>query len=558
VLVRAPLIITLMKKQHIFLVYIAVAILFPLNSFSQKGSDPKEIITPVKLESYLSFLSSPLLKGRLNGSEELELASQYIASQAKAIGLKPANGNSFFQTYQIIKKTIDHSKSNSKLILSTGDTISIEKQVYSIIPTGPSDFTVEGEVVFAGYGIQSQKDKYNDLDSIKTEGKILLVMERAPMTEDGKNCQFDDQRWNSNMSIQLKLTSLLSSKPKAILIVPDPKSGFNSIEESYPALSGYLNSTVNLKGEVSNSENMIMAAMPKVLFIHRNLADAILRGTGKSLPELQQIIDQTLKPRSFAITGKTIKLTQKALIEEKTLSNVAGYIEGRDPVLKNEVVVFSGHYDHIGVTGNKVNQGADDDASGCSSLLNIAEAFQSMKKKPLRSILFLWVSGEEIGLYGSKTYVDHPLFPLNNTVADLNMDMIGRVKGIADTTSETPMTGPTSIFVISDNQSKELNNIASECGKRSNLIMDYSLSGRDHPLQLFSRSDHYNFVKKDIPILFFSSGIHTDYHTPGDVIEKINFQKMVIVTRTMFDIGLTVANKKTRIVVNNPFSSWSK
>ena len=108
-----------------------------------------------------------------------------------------------------------------------------------------------------------------------------------------------------------------------------------------------------------------------------------------------------------------------------------------------------------------------------------------MKKKPSRSILFLWVSGEEIGLYGSKTYVDHPLFPLNNTVADLNMDMIGRVKGIADTTSETPMTGPTSIFVISDNQSKELNNIASECGKRSNLTMDYSLSGRDHPLQLF-------------------------------------------------------------------------
>jgi Zn-dependent M28 family amino/carboxypeptidase len=241
---------------------------------------------------------------------------------------------------------------------------------------------------------------------------------------------------------------------------------------------------------------------------------------------------------------------------EETLNNVAAYVEGSDPVLKNEYIIFSGHADHIGGSGDKINAGADDDASGCAALLSMAEAFQSLEKKPLRSILFLWVSGEEIGLYGSQSYVNNPLVPLEKTVADLNMDMIGRVKGVADTTSETPMTGPNKVFVITDNQSKELRQIADEVDKGSVLDLDYSLSGRDHPLQLFARSDHFNFVRKDIPVLFFTTGLHTDYHTPGDVIEKIDFKKMELVTRTMYQIGYNVANRKTRIVVDNPYSKW--
>ena len=175
---------------------------------------------------------------------------------------------------------------------------------------------------------------------------------------------------------------------------------------------------------------------------------------------------------------------------------------------------------------------------------------------PIRSILFLWVSGEEVGLFGSRSYVDNPLFPLDKTVADLNMDMIGRVKSDADTSKNHPMTGPNSVFVITDNQSKELISIADAVAKKTKLTLDYSLSGRSHPLQLFARSDHYNFVQKDIPILFFTTGLHTTYHTPGDVIERIDFKKMELITKTMFEIGYQIANKKTRIVVDNPFSKW--
>jgi putative aminopeptidase FrvX len=243
-------------------------------------------------------------------------------------------------------------------------------------------------------------------------------------------------------------------------------------------------------------------------------------------------------------------------VETITLQNVAGYIEGSHPILKNEVVVYSAHYDHVGVYDDNIYVGADDNASGCAALLEMAQAFQSLKNKPRRSILFLWVSGEEMGLLGSAAYVRNPLFSLENTVANLNMDMIGRTKRDADTGDQNPMSGPNSVFLITGGQSSDLQKIANQVERRINLDFDYSLSGPYHPLQLFSRSDQYNFVKNDIPVLFFSTGLHTDYHTPRDVIELLDFNKMEAVTRAVYQIGFEVANRKKRLVVDNPFSKW--
>jgi hypothetical protein len=547
-----------MNKIITALTVVLLIAMTPYSSFSQKSQNSINQITSSDLESYVSFLASPLLKGRMNGEVGLDIAAQYIASQAKLIGLKPAAGTSYFQPYSVLKKAMDPDKTKIQLISSGKDTLTIKEPLFQIIPIGPSDFILEGEVVFAGYGIKADKYKYNDFDKLKTEGKILLVMDRAPMSEDGKKCLFEEPVWSSEMSFQMKLSTLILCKAKAILFVSDPKSGYQSLEESNSGIAGYFKSAATLKGEKEETPNPFLSMMPKVMFIHRSVADALLKGSGHSLEELQKSIDATLQPHSFPITDKQLKITEVSFSEEKTLNNVAGFIEGSDPVLKNELIIFSGHYDHIGTSGTSVNTGADDDASGCAALLSMAEAFQSLKKKPLRSILFLWFSGEEVGLFGSKSYVDHPLFPLEKTVADLNMDMIGRDKGVADTTSETPMTGPNSVFVITDNQSKDLLAIAEKISKKTSLTLDYSLSGRDNPLQMFSRSDHYNFVQKDIPVLFFTTGIHSDYHTPRDVVEKVDFKKMEMVTRTMYEIGLTIANKKTRLVVDNPFSSWGK
>jgi len=545
-----------MKKSFTCIVTFLLTTILAIPVYSQKNQNPANAITASDLESHVFFLSSTLLQGRKNGEPGLEIAAQYIASQAKLAGLKPANGNSYFQPYSLIKKSIDPEKTTIKILTGKNDSVLIKKPVFQLSPTGPSDFIFGGEVAFAGYGLKIDKYKYNDFENIKTEGKILIVMTRAPSSPDGKTFLFEGTPWNSFSSLQVKLSTLLYSKAKAILFVLDPKSGFTSFDQQYPDYAAQMESTISMKGEKNQSFNF--PGLPKIAFIDRSVADELLNETGNTLAHLQNSIDSELKSKSFEIENKTLTFTEVSMTTEVIQKNIAGYVEGSDPVLKDELIIFSGHYDHIGGSGALVNPGADDDASGCAALLTMAKAFSSLEKKPLRSILFLWVSGEEIGLYGSKSYVENPLFPLEKTVADLNMDMIGRVKEAADSTSETPMTGKNEVFVITGNQSKELVEIADQIDKKSILNFDYSLSGRDHHLQLFSRSDHYNFVTKDIPVLFFSTGLHSDYHTPRDVIEKLDFQKMELITRTMYEIGFTVANKKTRIVVDNPFSSWGK
>lgn len=528
--------------------------LFYSVSFSQKSISGINKINSEDLEIHVSFLASPIMKGRSNGEPELDITINYLASQARLLGLKPANGNSYLQPYVLIEKLIDPERTEIKIFDADKDSVIISDPIYQLFPVGASDFEIEGEVIFAGYGIKADKYGYNDLENITPEGKILLVMNRSPLSDDGSRYLFNEPVWSSFMSIQTKLTSLLFSRAKAILIVTDPKSGFSSIEQQYPGIANELKSSKYLKG--SKPLMIDMPAMPRIAFVNRTVADELLKGTGHTLEDLQKNIDSNLKSNSFTIPGKRLKITEASMTREVILNNVAAWIEGSDPILKKELIVFSGHADHIGLSGGKINPGADDNASGCAAMLELAQAFQSLEKKPLRSLLFLWVTGEEIGLFGSQSYVSNPLFPLENTVIDLNMDMIGRFKGMADTTDETPMSGKSEVFVITGNQSRELTEIADEADKKSPIDINYSLSGRNNPLQLFARSDHYNFVRKDIPILFFTTGLHSDYHKPGDVVEKLDFEKMELITKMIYDIGYSVANRKTRLVVDNPFSKW--
>ena len=533
-----------------------VALLISPQVSAQKKVVGAATITSADLNSHLSFLASPLLKGRKNGGEGLDIAARYLASQASKTGLKPANGDSYYQYYTVVRKSMDPAKTVVEVSHKGGEPKIINEKLFQLIPMGASDFQLEGDVVFAGYGIKADKYNYNDIDTLKLAGKIVLIMDRAPTEPDGKTCRFGDNNWLTMNGLQLKLQSLMFTRPKAVLIVADPKSGFSSFGDAHNEYADYLSTSLTLKGQ----KGMVFdfPGMPKIIFVHRSVADELLKSSGHSLEELQNAIDSDLKCHSFAIDGSFIRITEASVSDEIQLPNIAGYIEGSDPALKNEYVIYSAHMDHTGGEGDKINAGADDDATGCSALLELAEAFASLPKKPARSILFLWVSGEEVGLFGSQSYVDNPLVPLEKTIADLNIDMIGRVKGVADTSKQNPMTGPSAVFVISGNQSKELINIADAASKKTSLELDYSLSGRTHPLSLFSRSDHFNFVKKDIPVIFFTTGLHTDYHTPGDVIEKIDFNKMQLIVRTMYDIGFNVANQKTRIVVDNPYSTWNK
>ncbi|MCX6302372.1 MAG: M28 family peptidase, partial [Bacteroidia bacterium] len=360
------------KFNRVIIIALLAAIINPVTA--QKKPSATDVITSDDLESYVSFLASPLMKGRENGEPGLELAQQYIVSQARLLGLKPANGTSYYQPYTIVKNSIDLEKTSVQVISEKNDTVTIQKPVYQLVPTGPSDFTLEGEVTFAGYGLKQDEYGYNDFENIKTEGRILLVMNRAPSTADGKEFLFEGANWSSFMSIQFKMTFLLFSRAKAILFVMDPKSGTESLEERNPGYAGELNSTKSLKGE--KPRTFEMPGMPKILFVHRSVADALLKDSGYTLEDLQKEIDTNLKPHSFEIKGKKLVFTESVRTQEIILNNVAAYIEGSDPELKKEYVIFSAHADHIGEFRDRINPGADDDASGCAALLSIAEAFQ--------------------------------------------------------------------------------------------------------------------------------------------------------------------------------------
>ena len=238
---------------------------------------------------------------------------------------------------------------------------------------------------------------------------------------------------------------------------------------------------------------------------------------------------------------------KKLLGQKKKIKgeNVLGYIEGTD--LKDELIVVTAHYDHLGKHDSLIFNGADDDASGTAAAMEIAEAFILAKKEgsgPRRSVLIMAVSGEEKGLLGSKYYTDHPIYPLEKTVANFNIDMIGRIGDFHTHSNYVYLIG-------SDMLSTELHDISEAVNKEYiGLDLDYTFNKEDDPNRYYYRSDHYNFAKNNIPVIFYFNGIHEDYHKPTDTIEKIDFDKIKKITRLIFLTAWEVANKDTRLVVD--------
>jgi len=292
-----------------------------------------------------------------------------------------------------------------------------------------------------------------------------------------------------------------------------------------------------------------MKSFPSVR-ISTVLANEILKSAGTSVAALQQKIKSTAKPASqiikIAVTGTAMKNEEKVRAE-----NVLGFLEGSDPKLKDEVLVITGHYDHIGLTSSgtdKVNNGADDDGSGTTGVLMLADAFTKAKKAgkgPKRSILFMTVVGEEKGLLGSEWYSEHPVFPLEKTITDLNIDMIGRVDAAHE-------SDPNYIYIIgSDMLSSELN----ATGIKANddyvkMNLDMKHNNRTDPEQYYYRSDHYNFAKHNIPVIFYFNGIHADYHQPGDEISKINFDMLAKRAQLVYFTAWELANGAKRPAVD--------
>jgi hypothetical protein len=520
-------------------------------------------ITIPDLESHLYFLASDELQGRATGQPGMEIAANYLGSQVKKMDLLAVDDNKdYYQIYTIEENSWDPDKSKVSISSSSNDTVYLEEDIYMLLPPSFSDIDISGEVVFAGYGLNSEKFNYNDFDGIDVSDKILLIMDRAPMDESGVRSKFDDFDWNNLQNFNNKYYYINTLKPKAVLMVFDPRSGHNCLEDVNPGFAKYFSSSKELQ-DVPDPYTFLNDFITKVFIIHRNVAEKLLEGTGTDLQTLQNKIDDSLKPQSFLIHGKSINIHLRTNRKEINVRNILGVIEGTDPVLKNEYLLYTAHYDHIGTeTGGEVYNGADDNASGSTALLEMAEAFMLEKNKIKRSIGFLWVSAEENGLFGSKYYTEHPIIPLNQTVAVINLDMIGRTRTAADTGNimgeELSILGGDSIGVIGGLQSKVLMEINKQTLSQMNLTGDYKFNDPDHPYMYFYRSDQINFVRHDVPALFYSTGSHKDYHQVTDSPDKIDYVKLKKVTDFTFMVGYNIANYKGEIVVDNPFSKWGE
>ncbi|RPD90775.1 M28 family peptidase [Aureibaculum marinum] len=249
------------------------------------------------------------------------------------------------------------------------------------------------------------------------------------------------------------------------------------------------------------------------------------------------------------LNGNYLQTIPKTYFKGSTQNNsenIVAYIKGSEK--PDEYIILSAHYDHLGIKGDKIYNGADDDASGTSAVIEIAKAFQSAVKTgngPKRSIVFLHVTGEELGLYGSKYYTENPIFPLEKTVANLNIDMIGRF-------DEKHAENPEFVYLIgSDKLSSELHELSEATNKKyTQLELDYTYNAENDPNRFYYRSDHYNFAKNNIPVIFYFNGVHEDYHKPSDTADKIRFDLLQKRTQLVFYTAWEIANRDKKLVVD--------
>ncbi|MPR34298.1 M28 family peptidase [Salmonirosea aquatica] len=500
-----------------------------------------ETITPADLKKHLLIIASDSLEGRDTGSPGQKKAADYVAGHFKQYGLAPAateadGTESYFQKYNLYRKTW-----GEVYVKADGKTYNFNQDFYlnGLLST-------QGEVtvptVFAGYGIEATL--YNDYKNLDVKDKAVVIWQGEPQGAKGIYLVNDnDQRssWSGPQAWQKKAATALAKGAKYVFMISEKEGKeFEQLVRQRSVMSRRLNA-MSMKPIQESLSNMA------VFTVSSELGAALLNTTTRKLNDLREEI--TKKEKSVAkVPGGQVALKVERNSEIIQTENVAGLLEGTDK--KDEIVVISAHLDHIGISADgQINNGADDDGSGTVSLLELAEAFSKAKAEgngPRRSILFLNVTGEEKGLFGSEYYAENPLLPLANTVADLNIDMIGRV-------DKEHANDPKYVYVIgSDKLSSELHAI-SEAANAEHIgyKLDYTYNDPKDPNRFYYRSDHYNFAKKGVPIIFYFTGVHEDYHRPGDDVEKIMFDKQAPIVKLVFYTAWQLANREERIKVDS-------
>jgi len=487
-----------------------------------------DTITPGELRMHLEFLSSPELGGRYTLSPNFAIAARYLAAHLQAYGFRGAGENgSFLQTFQVVSAKPDTTKSSLQ-ITKAGNAKDYHFGDFYVFSGRAGE--AEGQIVFVGAGISSASQKHDDYAGLNVTGKIVLIAPGLPAGIDSSQLSEKEQGQGAAQA----------HGAVAMIVIPSGR------------MAEFMKNK-NFQERIATRETVRLArdaegGLPTVT-LGPNAADEFVAACGLDLKNINDAITrkQPLQPQK---TDVKARMTVALHLTHSSTQNVAGILEGSDARLKNEYVTFSAHYDHLksGPSG-EIFPGADDDGSGTTAVLTIAHAMSLAR--PKRSVLVIFHAGEELGLLGSEYNTDYaPLVPLNQMVVDLNIDMIGRSRPPNDKEVEDEhLTDPNTVYLVGSNRiSPELHQISEETNAEfQKMKLDYYYNDPNNPERIYYRSDHWNYAKHGIPIIFYFDGTHVDYHRPTDTIDKIDFTKMTNITRLVFETGWRIANLDHRL-----------
>jgi hypothetical protein len=491
-----------------------------------------EAITAAQLKDYLYFVASDEMEGRDTPSRGLDLTAKFIALNLSRWGVKPAGTDgTYFQKFGLTSRRLAPEQTVASV---GGQSFKIGEDF--ITPPLYYPGSANGQIVYVGHGFVIKAKNINAYEGVDVKDKIMLVADSYP-----RGVTFQDLRGKTGEENLRPDEYARAHGAKGIIIIPN-SSTLTFWEQRYRAS---LNPTRPIPESPQQSNRI------PTIVASEKMVNAILQGEKLDYETIKKQMSEGAVAGAFDL-NKQAEFTVAAKVETLSTQNVAGVIEGADPQLKNEYVAIGAHYDHVGMRatgdGDRIFNGADDDGSGTVATLAIAEAL-AKGPRPKRSVIFVWHAGEEKGLWGSEYFTGSPPVPINQIVAQLNIDMIGRSKKEGDTKPlNVNLTGPNEIYVIgSKMMSTELGNVSEEVNNAFlKLTFNYKYDAPNDPERFFYRSDHYNYAKKGIPIIFYFSGTHEDYHRPSDHADKIDYQKMEKVTRTIFATMWKLVNAPAR------------
>ncbi|HEU4723044.1 MAG TPA: M28 family peptidase [Gemmatimonadaceae bacterium] len=516
-----------MRRSAVVLVLLGVGCAPPRTGPAPAtAARPSSAVTVEELRRDVYAFADDSMQGRETGTAGATRAMRFLVDRLQRLGLEPAGDSGFLQRVPMQQEVFGPATRIAVEEKGTVRPVKIGTEVIPLLNLGtgipPTKRVADGEIVFLGYGLTLANPARDDLAGLSLQGKVVVVVNGAPAGVDSaKRAELESQA-----AISQRLARILPQGPAAIIVLLTGK-GTDLFAQASPSVERAVTLQSNAP-EVPESQRqipLIMLGVPTV--------GSPLLPTGWPADDKSQVL-----------TGRRLTARIEQVKTQFTGYNVAAIVRGSDPALRSTYVAFGAHYDHVGVgrpiAGDSISNGADDDASGSMALLAVARVMHEAPVKPARSMLFVWHVGEEKGLLGSAWFTDHPTVPIDSIVAQINADMIGR-----NADSLLYVVGP---VAAPNNQSRRLGAIVDSVNATltPRFAFNREWDNPAHPEHIYERSDHFNYAKKGIPIVFFTSGLHDDYHKPSDAPAKLDYAKMSRVTRLMMEVGRAVARSPQR------------